>query len=325
MVGRHMALENLILWKPLQRTTVIMYLLVLLLAFPAPKIATLLLFAIVALWSRVPAMMTMFTRDTEVVDFFTVIISLNMGPLIGGIFGAGLILFSRIFGPLEDLDYTFKESICFFVGAFFSYYVYAWAGANVMITMFSFTFIRYAFYPVLDLITTPNKVFLTLIILAISAPVAVVSNLLWVNLFGDALNRIFEKGAVISWELLLFVTGAVLVFFFASKFLFREEQKRVETYGVGDDFATGLLAVPEPHEALFSVLTLPELNSFFYITPALFQGFMTLSFFVLILVASFQQKLPMSWLQMIVVFVGVYCLVKSLTWFLGRFLQKSTQ
>ncbi len=318
-----MALENLILWKPLQRTTVVMYLLVLLLAFPAPKLATLLLFAIVALWSRVPAMMTMFTRDVEVVDFFTVIISLNMGPLIGGIFGAGLILFSRIFGPLEDLDYTFKESICFFVGAFFSYYVYALTGANVMITMFSFTFVRYAFYPVLDLLATPNKVFLTLIILTVSAPVAVVSNLLWVNLFGDALNRIFEKGAVLSWELLLFVTSAILVFFFVSKFMFREEQKRVETRGEGDDFATGLLAVPEPHEALFSVLTLPELGSFFYITPALFQGFMSISFFVLILVASFQQKISMSLLQMAVVFVGVYCLIKGMTWFLGRFLQKT--
>lgn len=323
-----MALENLILWKPLQKTTILLYAGVLLLALPAPKIATLLLFGLVALWSRIPAMMTMFTKDVEVVDFFTVIIALNMGPFIGGIFGTGLILFSRIFGPAEDIDYTLKESICFFVGAFFSYGVFHWTGANVMITMFSFTFIRYAFYLVLDLVTTPNKVFLTLIILAISAPIAVISNLLWVNLFGDALNRIFEKGAVVSWELLVFVTGAILVFFFASKFLFREEQKRVEARGGddgGDDFATSLLAVPEPHEALFSVLTLPELGSFFYITPALFQGFMTVSFFVLILVASFQQKISMSVLQMVVVFVGVYCLIRGITWFLERFLQKNPQ
>jgi hypothetical protein len=317
-----MALERLILWKPLQKTTLVMYALVFLLAIPAPKAATLMLFGIVALWSRVPAMMTMFTRDTEVVDFFTVIIALHMGPLIAAFFGSGMILFSRIFGPLEDLDYTIKESILFFVGAFFSYYVYTWFGASIMVTMFSFTFIRYSLAPVLDLVTTPGKVFLTLIILTVSAPIAVISNLLLVNIFGESLDVIFAKGAVISWELLLFVTVIIVGFFLVSKFMFNEEQKRVESYG--DDFAGGMTEVPEPHEAFFSMFTIPDVNPFLYVTPNLFKGFVTVIMFILILVASFQTGVNVSWLQMGFLFVSIFAMISLLIWVLNKTVVKKT-
>ncbi len=316
-----MALERLILWKPLQKTTLVMYALVFFLALPAPKLATLLLFGIVALWSRIPAMMTMFTRDVEVVDFFTVIIAINMGGLVAALFGSLLILFSRIFGPLEDLDYTIKESVCFFVGAFFSLAVHNLFG-NVMWTMFSFTFIRYGFYPVLDLVTTPGKVWLTVIILVVSAPVAVISNLLLVNLFGDALDAIFAKGAVLSWELLLFVTAVIAGFFFVSKFLFREEQKRVESYG--GDFAESMASIPEPHEALFSMFTIPDVNPFLYVTPNLFKGFMTVILFILVLVAGFQTGVTVNWVQMVFLLVSIYAVLSSVIWALNKTVVKKT-
>lgn len=318
LISYKMALEKLILWKPLYKTTIVLYVLVFLLMIPAPQIATLLLFAIVAMWSRIPALMTIFTKDVECVDFLTVIIAIHMGGLTGAIFGSSIILFTRIFGPTEDLDYTIKESVCFFAGAFVSLGVFKLTG-NVTITMFSFTFIRYTLYPCLTLVTQPGKVFMDLVILSVSAPIAVFSNLLLLRLTGPALDRIFAKGAIVSWELLLFVTAIIGGFFLVSKFMAREEEKRIAKEG---ETAAELPGVPEPHEALFSMLTIGPVSSFFRVTPNLFKGFAVTILFVLILIRSFQSAEGINLLSGIILFFGVCIAVEALHWSLDKYLVK---
>lgn len=324
-----MAIEKLILWRPLYKTTVVMYCLVFLLALPAPKIATLLLFAIVAMWSRVPAVMTMFTKDVEVVDFFTVMIALNMGPLIAGIFGFSIIFFTKFFGPSEPWDYTIRDALAFFVGGFTTVAVYAITGQNITITMFAFTVVRYTMYPILGLLINPAGVFYDVFLLMLGAPVAVISNLLLLNTIEPTLNKIFAKGTVVSWELFVFVTLTILIIFLFSKFLDKEEAKRM-TYEQKPQkqeeqtVVSGLAYAPEPHEAFFMLFDVEKHPMLLSVTKKLFVVFITGCFFFLIVVANYTQG-GLGLFELIVLPLALYFLIYILYSLLDTYLVKKNK
>ena len=316
-----MTVDKLILWKPLYKTTMVLYVLVFLLALPAPKVATLLLFAIIAIWSRVPALMTQFTKDVEVVDFTAVVITIYMGPFIGAIFGSGIILFTRLFGPTEPIDYTIRDAICFFIGAFVVAAMFKITGGNVLITMFSMTFVRYTVYPILGFIFNPGALFLDIVILSVSIPIAIISNLLLVQIFGDSFDEIFAQGAVLNWKLLIFVTIVVGVIFVLSKFLDKEEEKRmiheektqyyVKQDGPLDLGMVGSLAhAPEPHESFFILHDIQDQPSLLKSTRKLFNGMLTTIIFTIVAVINYQQGKINSVFDYIILAIGIYAIVQ---------------
>lgn len=326
-----MANDKLILWKPLYKTTVVLYILVFILAFPAPKIATLLLFAIIAIWSRVPALMTQFTKDVEVVDFTTVTITIYFGPLVGCIFGSGIIAFTRLFGPTEPMDYTVRDTICFFIGAFVVALVYKLTGGHIMITMFSMTFIRYTVYPILGLFFNPGALVLDIVILSISLPIAIVSNVLLVKIFGDSFDKIFAHGASLNWGLFAFVTLIIAVIFVISKFMDKEEEKRLalepETPKEQQQLDLGIIGTlahaPEPHESLFILVDIQDIPDLLRATKKLFNGFLVALFFLLIALTQYQAGFKLAWWQYTILALGLYFLIDLTYKVLYKYLVKT--
>ena len=99
-------INEIILWKPLKVVSFIIFILVILL-IPVSKFAAMVtLFALICLWSRIPCLVSMYTKDLDVIDFFVVMLGIHVGGVFGGIFGASVMMFSRIFGPNEWFVYT---------------------------------------------------------------------------------------------------------------------------------------------------------------------------------------------------------------------------
>ncbi|MBR9700162.1 hypothetical protein GOV09_06920 [Candidatus Woesearchaeota archaeon] len=251
-------------WKPLITTTIVMYILVLLFWAIYQPIATILLISILCLWSRVPAMVSWFTKDTDVIDFFTVFIALNVGGLWGGVFAWTVFMFSRFFGPVEDFEYTIKDANAFFIGGLLTPFFFTITGGNLLLTIYFFTiFGRYAVYLFQDLVFTPAKIILDAGLILVGIPIAYFSNTFLVTAFGDTLNDIFRTGMKVNIGLFLTVTGLVLFFFIITRFIEKGEQKIQSK--VKYEKALKPHFIQEPHEVFFSYFNLDHL-------PALITG-----------------------------------------------------
>lgn len=227
-------INQFILWKPLKAASIMMYLLVLVLLPFSQFWAAIMLFAIICLWSRIPALITMFLNDLEVIDFFTVMLAIHVGGLFAGIFGASMMLFSRIFGPNEWLPYTIKDATSIFAGGLATPFVFAMTGSPLY-TLYIFTAIRYSTYLILTLIFEPQELLFELGISAANIVVAVLSNTLVMSFFEDSLSRIFEGGLHFSITLFAFTTLVMGGFYLTGIAARRFEQKRQELVSAGEE------------------------------------------------------------------------------------------
>ena len=321
--------SELILWKPLYKTTVVLYVSIFLLALPAPQLSILALFALIAVWSRVPALMTLFTKDVEVVDIFTVMTAVYYSSWVGALFGSGIILFTRLFGPTEPLDYTIKESICFFVGSFTAPVVYYITNGNLTITMFSFTFVRYTLPMVISLLINPGALVLDISLVLMNGPTMIMFNLFILNVFGDFFSHVFEKGAVLNVSLLAVATGIVGVIFLFSRFLEREEQKRMAQEIVAPSdrqldlgMAGSLALAQEPWEAFLELFSIQEESVIVKITKRLFSVVITIILSFFLIATNYNSGKQASIFVYIVVIAGIFALVYLTTTVLEKYLLK---
>jgi hypothetical protein len=215
---------EIIRMRPLKIATAIMFVLSLGLIPFHPLAATLLMFSIICLWSRIPALISAFTKDLEVIDFFTVFIALNIGGVAGGIFGAANLLFSRLFGPLEWPYYTVKDAISIFAGGFLSPIVFVYTN-DILITMYIFTLIRYALYLLLTVLIEFEALLLEVGICAISIFVAFASNTITVSVFGSVIDSVLQTGLQVNLTLIGFV-AAIVILMSLSKILLVIEQRK---------------------------------------------------------------------------------------------------
>ena len=183
-----------------------------LLARTHPVGAALLAFAILGTWSRVPAMFSLMAKDVEFLDFFTVMVAVNMGALVGGGFGILVFLFSGIFAKKEPFIYIVTDAICFLAGGLLTPFFFGLTGGNLLITMYLFTAIRYGLSIIMTL-ATPQFMFLVLQLLAIGAIVAYTTNTVMVVLFGDIISQLFQGGLGFNMQLfsILIIIGSYIV------------------------------------------------------------------------------------------------------------------
>jgi hypothetical protein len=158
----------------------------------------------------------MFTKDLEVIDFFTVMLAIRAGGVLAGIFGASIMLFSRLFGPNEWYLYTIKDAICLLVGGLTSPLVFT-ITRSPLLTLYIFTIQRYVLYLILTIIIEPEYLGLELGLSATGATTAYLSNTLIMRFFEKPLNKAFEGGLHFSWELLLYTTLVIGAFYGISK------------------------------------------------------------------------------------------------------------
>jgi len=167
--------------------------------------STLILFGLIGLWTRIPTFFSDFLKDLEQVDFLTIMIAIHIGGFIGGVFGMVVMLFSRIFAPLEWPLYTLKDSICFLIGGMLVPAFYGFFGGNLLMTAYTFTAFRYLFYLFLTLFIESDAFFLEVGILAASAPIAFLVNTGAITLFAPLIEPILKRGIGFNIELIITV------------------------------------------------------------------------------------------------------------------------
>ena len=197
-----------ILWEPFQVICYLLFFFIVILYPFNSKAATILLFWYISMWSRIPTLVSDFTKDFDVLDFFTVIIAVNVDSIFSGVY-AGLFAFSlwtitRIFGPDEPLAFTITESVAFFFAGFLTPIVYHFTGHNLLVTMLTFTAIRYLGIFIFVAIFFKNFIIYTTISLLCGIPIAFIMNKVVIKLFAPFFSTVFETGLKFNFPLFLF-------------------------------------------------------------------------------------------------------------------------
>lgn len=223
-------INQFVLWKPIKIVSVMIYVIILL-VFPFSQFwATIILFGLICFWSRIPCLISMFTKDLEVIDFFVVALALHIGGVFAGIFGAVIMLFSRLFGPNEWYMYTIKDAICLLVCGILTPLIFLIWGSQLY-TLYTFTIVRYVLYIILTIILEPEYLTLELGLCAACILEAFLTNTLMDRFFGNALNSVLERGVQFNLTLFFFATVVIGFFYFvsrAAKWLEVRRMKKVE-------------------------------------------------------------------------------------------------
>jgi len=208
--------EEIILWKPLKVVSLIIYILVILLIPISQFWSVIILFALIALWSRVPCLVSMFTKDLDVVDFFTVMLAIHVGGLFGGIFGFIVMMFSRLFGPNEWFLYTLKDAISIMVSGFLAPLFYNLFG-SALLTLYAFTITRWVLYLGLTALIEPEYMGLELGLCSIGTLKSYLYNTFVMKTFEGALLGVFAGGVHFSIGLFMVATGVIAGFYVVGK------------------------------------------------------------------------------------------------------------
>jgi hypothetical protein len=210
-------INELVLWKPLKITTIVMLVFVVILLPFSGFWAVMMLFAIICLWSRVPCLLSMFTKDLDVVDFFVVMLAINVGGVCGGVFGIFIMLFSRIFGPNEWYLYTIKDGISIMICGFLTPWFYAMTG-SVLYTFYIFTMLRWILFLLLTIVLEPEAMGLELSLCSIGILKSYVYNTFIAKTFEVPLAKVFEGGVHFSFGLFAVTLAIIAVCLSIGKF-----------------------------------------------------------------------------------------------------------
>src|SRR3989338_10878245 len=140
------SIADLVDWKAAKKATFAMYIIIVIVMAINQKAAALLLFSLLCFWSRLITMLNNYIKDLDVIDFFSVLISINLGPFSAAAFAFLNMIIPRLFGRLEPLNYVFKDAVAVSTAALLTPIVYSLTHNNLLITMYCFTIIRYIVY-----------------------------------------------------------------------------------------------------------------------------------------------------------------------------------
>lgn len=206
--AEHSLVREIILWKPLYLVSVGGVLLVLLAAPINAGVAMIILFSIISLWSRIPGMAVPVLRELDMIDFFMLVIGVNIGGPAAAAFGVANLWFSRIFGPFENLHYVGRDTFAFIIGGLTLPMFYALTG-SLLWTILIFVTIRHAVrFAQIALLDRDCFAEEFGVILA-SIPLGYITNAIYVGAIGTFVLGLVASGLALSAELLLFTVGTL--------------------------------------------------------------------------------------------------------------------
>ena len=230
-------INQFVLWKPIKVVSVMAYILLILLLPFNSFWSVIILFAVICFWSRIPCLISIFTKDLDVIDFFIVMLGIHIGGLFGAVFGASVMLFSRLFGPREWFLYTLKDSASLFICGLLTPLYYSIFG-SALYTLYAFTITRWVIYLILTAIVEPEAMGLEIGLCTIGSLKSYLYNTFVMKIFEGPLNTVFEGGVHFSVGLFLFATGVIAFFFTLSKFAKWAEAKKIKAKVMPDNVET---------------------------------------------------------------------------------------
>jgi len=198
------ALLETIKWKPFYISSAAIVVLVLLTYSFFPTLSVVLFFALIGLWSRIQCMTNPITKDLEMIDFFSVMIALNVSAFAGAFYAGGLLLFSHFFSKIERPRYAIYDSIALFIAALATPLIYSYLGGNLLLTMYAYSVIRYLVRGVFFLSLWAGELPGLMPSILINIGIAYLTNTVYVLLFGNYITKMFTQGFKIHWGFFLF-------------------------------------------------------------------------------------------------------------------------
>ena len=206
-------------WPLVLMTTVILYVMIII-TLPFNAIyATIFLFTLISFWSRLPGVgiphpfYILYLMDF--IDIFCVIIAINVGGLVGGLFALFGNLWSRACGVFPEWNGVISDSFAQFFAALVLPFFHASMGGNIMVSVIMFSVLRFIFIIPLDQIFYRIPFVKYVIELVTGGSALLLINMLYARIFGDFFDNLMQKGVQFSWILFLFATVVILMFYIA--------------------------------------------------------------------------------------------------------------
>lgn len=204
-------------WPLVIVSTLVLYILTLITLPFSPANASVFLFAIVALWSRLPGvgmpspLYILYLAD--MVDLFSMIVAINVGSVQGVIFTICLNLGSRAMGVFPTWISVVKDAIGQSVACLVIPFIYTAIGGNIVMAMVWYTVIRMLMLFPLRLLPVEVSFPQFLMLLPAAGAAQILINGFYAKLFGNFFNNLMQKGVEFNWILFLAVTVVILVFY----------------------------------------------------------------------------------------------------------------
>lgn len=211
-----MALDDLVLWKPLYYTSIGMFMLSLILLPFSIKWSIITILALVTLWSRVPGFVHFIFNKLALNDLFALVVATQAGGLAGGLFGVFGIMFARIFGPNEWMPYSIRASIAVFVAGVSVPIILNFTGGLNVTALYAFEGVLYATYYLLVLLFWREEIGLEIALLPIVIFFDFFVNAFLIGIFGSTISNMMTSGFGYGWPFIIF-SGIILAFFVIAK------------------------------------------------------------------------------------------------------------
>ena len=206
-------------WPAVKATSVVLYFLVIVLLIVDVKAATIVLFALIAFWSRLPGVSTphpaWILLNLDLVDLFTMILAINLGPLKASLFVLFTNIWSRAMGVYPGWSGQIKDTLWMIILSFVVPHIYH-ITESLTLTMLVFTVGRSFLFLTVGMII-PHRSIVDQILTEIQFQASLITvNIFYTKVFGDFFDGLLEKGVRFSWILFLFCTVVMGFVYFRS-------------------------------------------------------------------------------------------------------------
>ncbi len=218
-----------IFWPMVIFVTVFLYALLILFLPFSTAWATVMLYSIISFWSRLPGVGTpspfYVLYLTDLVDFFSLIIAINIGGIPAAIFTLLINLVSRACGVFPYWMAVFEDAVAQAIVCLIIPFIHVATGGNILVSMIWYTVLRLIINIPLYIVLpdpTPFPQFIVEVFVVGAALVAI--NAFYAQLFGKFFDNLLQSGIEFNWLLFLFVT----IIIFAAKHAFFRKKHRIK-------------------------------------------------------------------------------------------------
>lgn len=202
-----------IYWEKVNTATILLYFLIIIFLPINQHVSTIFLFALIALWSRLPgighSIIGTWLISLDFVDIFSMIIAINFGGLTGAVFSVILNLGSGFFSKDTFWFPIIKDAIAQFFVCLIIPFVYAISG-NIIITMTSYTLLRTLMFFPMQLFPSDLNFQQFIVTITGWTIILLIVNNFYAAIFGNFFNSLFESEVKFSWILFLFVSLVIV-------------------------------------------------------------------------------------------------------------------
>ncbi|MCB9359476.1 hypothetical protein H6503_06085 [Candidatus Woesearchaeota archaeon] len=204
-----------LVWPLVLATTVGLYAMIILAMPFSSTFATIVLFALIGYWSRLPGVGIhhpfFLIYQMDVIDIFMIIIAANTNPFNAIAFTWFCNSISRLSGTFPDWSGVIQDNIIMTVFAFFVPLLDAVTGGNLVVVVTIYSIFRpigfTLFHFIWPRMSLPQRIITSLV----AGFWIFIVNIFYAKLFGDFFDRLLEKGVSFSWPLFVFATIVIAI------------------------------------------------------------------------------------------------------------------